>query len=200
MEFLDRRQPNNGNRQKPRNSSTNTRALSTRLQQLESESRSLVVVRPARSNPPAKTVNSRVYVPRNLRVSLSGSGDVVLAASQVLAAMGKTGTDTVKFKLRGLKVWNVTPVATNSNYVRARLSSSALLLTEQLCSGEDYGTTSNLPGVKFLVPDQLAKSFDGVASGSSQLVTLSGYAVAPTSPSVQNYCLDLSVWVVDEDN
>jgi hypothetical protein len=101
-------------------------------------------------------------------------------------------------KLRGMKVWNTTGAATNSNYLSVRLSTTATLLTTQLVTGEDWGNSSNLPGVRFTVPDQLAKSLDGVnATSSTPLATLSGWAGG--TGTAQTFCVDVSVWVVDED-
>lgn len=130
--------------------------------------------------------------------SLSSTGDATLTAGQVAAALGVTGSNNVSFKLRGLKVWNVTNAASNSNYLSVRLSSTATLLTTQLVTGEDWGNASNLAGVRLAVPDQLAKSLDGVsATTSTPFATLSGWP-SGTGAS-QNFVADVSVWVVGED-
>lgn len=146
--------------------------------------------------------SSRVYVPRKVRVNLAGNDNVVLTAGMVATALGKSAStlaDTCTFKLRGMKVWNASPAATNSNYLSVRLSTTSTLLTSQLVTGEDYGNASHLPGVRLTVPDQLAKSLETVnASNSTGLATLSGY---PTGTgSTQNFCVDVSVWVADEDS
>lgn len=144
-------------------------------------------------------LSSRVYVPRNVRVNLAGA-TATLTAGQLATALGLAGTtNTVTMKLRGMRVWNTTAAASSSNYLRVRLSTSAFLLTTQLVTGQDYGTASHLPGVRFTVPDQLAKSLDGVTANSSlALATLEGYPVSGT-PS-QNFCLDVSLWVCEEDS
>lgn len=143
--------------------------------------------------------SSRVYVPRLVRLNtLSGTGDVILTAGQVATALGVTGSNNVSFKLRGMKVWNTTSAANNSNYLSVRLSSSATLLTTQLVTGEDWGNVSNLAGVRFSVPDQLAKSLEGVsATSSTPLATLSGFTGG--TGNSQTFCVDVSVWVVGED-
>jgi hypothetical protein len=187
--------PNKRQRQTPRKSSTNTRALSTRISNLQREVLPILTAGPLKNAPVAKTLASRVWVPRTVKVTVASNTTASLTTGSIVSALGSAGTaPAVNFKVLKLKVWNFTNQGASTNYVS--MTTDALLTTSGITTtAEDYGCSSSLPGVHVNIPDVIAKSFDNVtSSGSTAIATVTGIRSGLTGGS-QNFIIEAQLMV-----
>jgi hypothetical protein len=186
--------PNKRQQQMPRKSSTNTRALSTRISNLQREVLPILTAGPLRNAPVAKTLASRIWVPRTVKVTLSSNTEAILTTGLVVGALGSSGTTAVNFKVLKLKVWNFTNQGASTNYVS--MTTDSLITTSGLTTtAEDFGCSNSLPGVHVNVPDVLAKSYDNAsASGSARLCTVTGIRTGLTG-GTQNFIIEAQLMV-----
>jgi hypothetical protein len=186
--------PNKRQRQTPRKGSTNTRALSTRISNIQREVLPILTAGSLRNAPVAKTLASRVWIPRTVKVTLASNTNVSLTTGSVVGALGSSGTTAVNFKVLKLKVWNFTNQGASTNYVS--LTTDTGLVTSGISTtAEDFGCSSSLPGVQVNIPDVLAKSYDNVtAAGSTALCTVTGIRSGLTGGS-QNFIVEAQLMV-----
>lgn len=159
----------------PRKSSTNTRALSTRLQHLSLQVRPVVKVGPCRSQPKARAPASSVWVSRTARCYGSvpaGTNSFGLSYGRLADALGLESGESVSVRVTGLKVWNMTPPGQNSQYVK--LGAYGVLMDDNVSvvTVEDIGTATSLPGVFVDIPDAHTTSQNVLFGSTNQFATV----------------------------
>jgi len=103
-------------------------------------------------------------------------------------AIGALGSEIYTVKVLGVTAWNITNQATSTNSVSLALSAGATLSGALNIVGEDYGSSTRLPGVKINIPDLISTTNLTSSSASFCQVT------APLSGSTrQNYVVDFDL-------
>lgn len=168
------------NKPQPRNRSTNTRALSTRIDNIRTEIRPTLTITSVGSNPAAAPLAKYVWLSRRVRCYLTAtSGTATLGISDIAGALGTTG----RIKVLGIKVWNL---PTNGSSDLTLTTSGDLTISGATMSATDYGSGSNMAGLKVNVPDPLAKTYALTATNTFANIT----SVTSSTPK---YIVDINL-------
>jgi hypothetical protein len=145
-----------------------TSSLSRAITNLRTETNPIISVSSCAGDPRTVKAVSQVWVNKTVQVLLNtsssgGSLTVGQIAKELLGSFTVTG-DTVAFKVDWIKFWNyqgrlITVTLTEDNYT----------LNSTSTTGTDIGTSAFLPGVRFGIPLQLAKTLSGTATASTVL-------------------------------
>jgi len=179
------------NRSKASESSTNTRALSTRLVNLKNEVNPVPRARVASPTPRPMRVSAQVFVTRKVRVVKS----VPSTATNVTVTLGDLYTamrdSAAVVRVNGTSAWNVTNSANSTNYVNLSFGDVTYSLA---ATGpfEDWGGGGHPPSVNVDLPNSLAKELTVASGGTGTVVLVSvtpSAAVTFTAP--QTVVVDL---------
>lgn len=169
------------NKPQPRNRSTNTRALSTRIDNIRTEIRPTLTITSVGTNPAAAPLSKYVWISRRARCSLTAaSGTATLGVSDISGALG---TSTGRIKVLGIKVWNI---PTNGSSDLTLTTSGDLTINGSTMSATDYGSGSNMAGLKVNVPDPLAKTYALTATNTFANMT-------SVTSSTAKYVVDINL-------
>jgi hypothetical protein len=161
----------------PRKSSTNNRALSTRLNNLSNDTRTYPTFSELRGNPPPTSNNFKV-VKRTVQVmqTTAATGLTVGNLSSALEGVGgdflvsridayciEPGSSQTPSALFTLKTGNILPEEVNNTLVDLKVT--------------DYGTATSLPGTRFSLPKTRSKWFNKDTAGTTALCLCSKSAV-----------------------
>lgn len=171
------------NKNQPRNSSTNTRALSTRLQNIENNQKLAISLGKAPPNPPPVT-NRYKWVKRLVTLSktfTSGSTGVIITAGDISTALaGLTGD----FTIRSMTAWVIPSISSTGIFQEGTFT----VYTNNLLNGgsgqlpvaimQDYGTGTSLPGMSFKTPATRTKNIECDTASVIDLIKVTSSATA----------------------
>lgn len=180
----------------PRKSSTNTRVLSARIDNIKKETNPVITVTPIRTNPPAKAVSTDRWRTQAVRAVKAGTGAVTLTVGAVVQGLGFTPATSIgstsQFKILGIKVWNMTSAGTSSGYLSVG-TGSILTISGITQSGEDFGNATSSPGMKLNIPDTLAANIALDPDSTGTIATANGTPTGLTGTASQTFCFDVTV-------
>jgi hypothetical protein len=142
-------------------------SINAKMANMKREVTPLITVSSVRGNPKALTRTRDIWRQANVRITQSITTGTNIILGSIVSELGFT--DVCQVKVRGVKIWNATGPATTTNYVFAE--TAAVLTTSSVRrEAQDYGSGSQLAGVRFTIPGPLQAS--NGASNLQQTVAL----------------------------
>lgn len=142
-------------------------SVNAKLANVKREVTPLILVSSCRGNPKALTRTRDIWRQSTVRITQSITTVTNIVLGSVVSELGFT--DVCSIKVRGIKIWNATGPATTTNYVFAETAAD-LTTSSVRREAQDYGSGSQLAGVRFHIPGPLQKSNN--ASNLQQTIVL----------------------------
>lgn len=140
------------------------------------------------SNPKAYVKTSTRWMRRSVRFTAVSTASTIYTVNfqDIGSSLGATAAEAYTVKVLGVRVWNVTPLATTDNYVRVTVQ-AAVFATSNFPSvtGEDYGSGMTLPGVRINIPDLLTET--------TSTASTAGVIQIGASNTSQKYLCDMDI-------
>lgn len=164
-------------------------SVSTQLANVRREIKPTITVSSTRGNPKALTRTRDVWRQATVRITQSITTGTNIVLGSIVSELGFT--DVAQVKVRGVKVWNATGPATTTNYVFVE-TAAALTTSSVRVEAQDYGSGSQLAGIRLSIPGPLQQGNGASNLQQTQILFVTASATG-TSFAAQSIVMDWDI-------